>query len=601
MPYKPGDNIYLSFTTQDGTATAVNADSTPTGTLRRNGANSAQSVTVTNNATGDYTASAAIPLPWSGGDLLEMIIAATVKGVAGKAVFGLGALERGQQDSARVYLNVAGTVWFVSTAGNDSNDGKSWITAFATIAKAISVASAGDVIDVGPGTFALGNAVLNLPDRVSLIGAGPRRTTITSTAVLTSLGAIVKPGNNSVVAHLGIVAVGSSVFQAEFGFHTGATTPQTTASNWLLDDVYLEGDTDGVYLRDTSTTPTQLRGTVRNCVIRTKYDCFTTIAGGAWDLVVDLVGFNDFRALGPSVAGSAAGASRSLAIFSGMTRAFGGYYEASGSPNENYAIAVRDGLSDASARAEIYGGYLVSSGTNALDAYNNAGTLILSGAQYDQSKTSGAITLRYAPELLAAAQSFNNTGQTTPLPSTTGFTGPNTVTLSFRDSGNNPVAGVIFTVVGVGSAAADGSGNKTVSLAAGTYTVRASPTSGVLFADTTINVTTSATFTITGTALSITPASAPGQTTAYLTTRDGQGNTLAGVALTFQLIDPQTTTDSYDQTAFTATSDNSALLQVPLIKNTKYQARVGGGTWVAFTTGNGLTYALPEVLGTYSL
>jgi hypothetical protein len=122
----------------------------------------------------------------------------------------------------------------------------------------------------------------------------------------------------------------------------------------------------------------------------------------------------------------------------------------------------------------------------------------------------------------------------------------------------------------------------------------------VLFADTTINVTTSATFTIAGTALAITPAGSPGQTTAYLTTRDGQGNPLGGVTLTFQLIDPQTATDSYDQTAFTATSDNSALLQVALIKNTRYQARVGGGAWVSFTTGNGLTYALPEVLGTYA-
>ena len=85
-----------------------------------------------------------------------------------------------------------------------------------------------------------------------------------------------------------------------------------------------------------------------------------------------------------------------------------------------------------------------------------------------------------------------------------------------------------------------------------------------------------------------------------MTTRDGQGNAQPNVTLTFQLIDPQRTTDSYDQTSFTATSDSSALLQVPLLQSTQYQARVGGGAWVTFTTGTNSTFALPEVLGAYS-
>lgn len=618
MPYKPGDNLSLSFITQDATGAAVNADSAPAGTLRRNGTNTAQTVTVTNNAAGDYTASASIPLTWSGGDKLEMLVSAIVKGVSGKAAFGLGILERAAQDAGRVLLDASGVVWFVSASASDSNDGKSWETSFATIAKAITVAASGDVILLGPGTFALGNAVANLPDGVSLIGAGSRRTTITSTAVLTSLGCIVRPGNSSTVARLGIVASGSSVFQGCFGFNTGATTPQVSASKWVLDDVYLEGDTDGIYFRDTASTPAQVRGTIRNCVIRTKYDCVAVVgtSGVAWDLVLDAGGFNDLRALGPSVAGTSAGTSRCVNLLTGTLRLFGGYYEASGGSIENYALSIRDGLGDSSARIECYGGTLVSSGTNALDAYNNGGTIVLGGVAYDPTKTSGAITLRVVPinragqidatalpaVTLAASQSYNNTGQSTPLPTTAGggFSGPNAVTLAFKDAGGAAVPNVVFTVVGVGSTTTDATGVKTVNLPAGTYTVRAVPTSAVLFTDTTIIVTTSATFTIAGVASTISPAPSPGQTTAFLTTRDGQGNALANVTVTFQLIDPQLATDSFDQTSFTAASDASGLLQVPLLKSTKYQARVGGGAWVAFTTGSGASFALPEVLGSYA-
>ena len=67
--------------------------------------------------------------------------------------------------------------------------------------------------------------------------------------------------------------------------------------------------------------------------------------------------------------------------------------------------------------------------------------------------------------------------------------------------------------------------------------------------------------------------------------------------MTFQLIDPQAVTDSFNQSIFTATSNSSALLEVPLLQNTKYQARVGGGAWVPFTTGSAGAFALPEILG----
>src|SRR5438270_896024 len=92
--YRPGDPLYFSFGTQDGTGAATNADALPAATLRRNGASTTVAVTVTNNAAGDYTAAAAIPAAWSGGDVLELAISATMKGVAGVALFPIGLLDR---------------------------------------------------------------------------------------------------------------------------------------------------------------------------------------------------------------------------------------------------------------------------------------------------------------------------------------------------------------------------------------------------------------------------------------------------------------------------------------------------------------------------
>lgn len=46
-----------------------------------------------------------------------------------------------------------GTVWFVDPAGSNSNDGRSWDFPFLTVAKALTVASAGDTIALAPGDY----------------------------------------------------------------------------------------------------------------------------------------------------------------------------------------------------------------------------------------------------------------------------------------------------------------------------------------------------------------------------------------------------------------------------------------------------------------
>jgi hypothetical protein len=87
MSCKPGDSVTVDFTTQDpGTGGATDADFLPTGTLVRNGSDTAESVTVINKETGVYKASVTIPAAYAAGDEVQVRINATVGGVAGKSV-----------------------------------------------------------------------------------------------------------------------------------------------------------------------------------------------------------------------------------------------------------------------------------------------------------------------------------------------------------------------------------------------------------------------------------------------------------------------------------------------------------------------------------
>lgn len=87
MLVKPSDVVSIQFTTQNATTgAAANADSLPTGVLVKNGDDTAETVTVSNIATGVYKASVTIPSGYVAGDEVQLRIAATVAGVAGKAV-----------------------------------------------------------------------------------------------------------------------------------------------------------------------------------------------------------------------------------------------------------------------------------------------------------------------------------------------------------------------------------------------------------------------------------------------------------------------------------------------------------------------------------
>jgi hypothetical protein len=90
MGYKTGDVVIADFCTQaPATGAATDADSLPTGKLVINGTDNAAAVTVTNKATGNYQAAVTLPAIASG-DTLQIRIAATVGGVAGKGIVWAG-------------------------------------------------------------------------------------------------------------------------------------------------------------------------------------------------------------------------------------------------------------------------------------------------------------------------------------------------------------------------------------------------------------------------------------------------------------------------------------------------------------------------------
>ena len=81
MSVTTGQSVTATFTVRNAIGALQDADSTPTGTLVKNGTDTATVVTVTNVATGRYKATFTCPTLVDG-DILELYIAATVDGVS---------------------------------------------------------------------------------------------------------------------------------------------------------------------------------------------------------------------------------------------------------------------------------------------------------------------------------------------------------------------------------------------------------------------------------------------------------------------------------------------------------------------------------------
>lgn len=122
MDYKPGDSITAEFTTRVfATGVGTNADSTPTGTVNRNGTDDgAVTVTVTNIDTGRYKAVFTAPATYVPGDVLNLTIAATVSSVADKACVGSWKLGWGIISQGTATAGGNNTITLQTALGADS-------------------------------------------------------------------------------------------------------------------------------------------------------------------------------------------------------------------------------------------------------------------------------------------------------------------------------------------------------------------------------------------------------------------------------------------------------------------------------------------------
>lgn len=84
-------------------------------------------------------------------------------------------------------INLFATSYYVSTSGNDSNDGTSASTAWRTLAKACSTVSAnqGHIINLGTGTFTE-TSIITIPSGTNIVGSGMGNTILTSTVYYTA-------------------------------------------------------------------------------------------------------------------------------------------------------------------------------------------------------------------------------------------------------------------------------------------------------------------------------------------------------------------------------------------------------------------------------
>ncbi|HUS46155.1 MAG TPA: hypothetical protein VM219_09030 [Phycisphaerae bacterium] len=278
--------------------------------------------------------------------------------------------------------------WFVdATYGHDTeHDGRSWQTAFLTIDAAIAVAASGDTICTGPGIFALGAAVIELPDGVNLQGKGIDATLITSTAVLSTLGCIVKPGTGSRIADLTIQGIaGAGVYQAALGYRkasAGAPTQARFLHAWA-DRVRLIADADGVYIREEPDPGTRCDLVMRDCLIETKYDGVTIISRNASIVLYD----TRIVVIGPSSCGGQyahglAGIGGSDAFIS-MVR---GSLEVSGATVSNV------GAQEARGRIILSDVHVDTAGAAPMDLVQaDNGSVFVFGSVFDPAKTSGTI------------------------------------------------------------------------------------------------------------------------------------------------------------------------------------------------------------------
>ena len=238
----------------------------------------------------------------------------------------------------------AGRALFVTATDMGGNySGDSWTNAVygtaANLKTAVeTTATAGTVVLLGAGTYALVDTYIEVPPAVQLVGAGMYATIITSTHAFGDSGhAIIRPGSGSLISTLTVQATAAAGdYQTPIG--TSGSNNQAAFTNAVIFQVRIIGDADGFFAYHATACSARLE----ECVIQTKYDAVTTSSpSGTPDHRIDIYR-STIQALGPSSCASGATA-EALVSAAGRIRAFECNILASGGVNNNYGVRAMTG------------------------------------------------------------------------------------------------------------------------------------------------------------------------------------------------------------------------------------------------------------------
>ena len=302
--------------------------------------------------------------------------------VTGSLSGSVGALATAAlQDVTQEIHGTSGTVWHVATAalgGDDGNDGLTWDTPKLSPVTVAAGATAGDVILLGPGTLACGDAVFEPPDGVSVYGCGSDATTVTSAATKTAKGSCFRPASNATAR--GFTIEGTvETDQAGVGSYDEAGTPQVEFTDAVLEDIVTRNVDTGLFVTQCDYTA----WTQRQCNFRGKYVGVCIASSDA--TVHEVISYD-------SVAHATGGVAypRGWVTIGAKSYVYGGKIFAESGTSTTTGI-------DATG-SSVFEGMGVNidstetSGT-ALDVVQGGdATIRLTGCQYDRTKTTGTVT-----------------------------------------------------------------------------------------------------------------------------------------------------------------------------------------------------------------
>ena len=305
------------------------------------------------------------------------------------------------QTISRLIQGRDGDIVYVSTGGNDSNSAPfSWETAKLTVASALTAASAGDLVLVGPGTFSTSSQI-NIKADVEVRGVGRTLTILEITQDSTTLAGI-RLNDRSVLRNCRVQQDDPATSTNRVK-GIGCDSGDAAFVDGLVEDCDVDLSWDGFLLGKTGARSTL---TVRNCSIRTAFDC---VANNLSDNDSYIRLENCFiEADGgryPSVASVGANGT-AYRCQSGLLYVTNCHARVFGFSTTNLGISV-SGTGD---KVFLQGGSIWTNGTSNADMLIGSGAEVrISGCAYDETSISNSGTLLIGPQALDLRQPLDLT------------------------------------------------------------------------------------------------------------------------------------------------------------------------------------------------